>query len=326
LLEQLINVVGVNPSDIAIGDPSRIMPNYWYDMVHGHLGLENVVYIARAGGKGRTAVEYSDVPFYWGEPEPTHWAGVTELDYIPVSFVQADYIINFAILKTHSHSGVTLCGKNHYGSLIRNPSAWELPNTDEWYDMHLSRILADESPGMGHYRAIVDLMGHQELGGKTLLYLVDGLFAGEWWSAKPTKWDMEPFNGDWPSSIFMSQDGVAIDSVCFDFLLAEWPKNGEGPNHPVGANSDGSDDYLHEAALADSPPSGTFYDPENDGTALSSLGVHEHWNNADDKQYSRNLGTGDGIELNYFLLSSANDGDSSNGGGGGCFVSTVTDG
>ncbi|MBN2103082.1 hypothetical protein JW835_03480, partial [bacterium] len=36
---------------------------------------------------------------------------------------------------------------------------------------------------------------------------------------------------------------------------------------------------------------------EGDGTRLSSLGVHEHWNNAADKQYSRNLGTGEGIEL-----------------------------
>jgi hypothetical protein len=30
---------------------------------------------------------------------------------------------------------------------------------------------------------------------------------------------------------------------------------------------------------------------------LQSLGVHEHWNNSTDKQYSRNLGTGAGIEL-----------------------------
>jgi hypothetical protein len=30
---------------------------------------------------------------------------------------------------------------------------------------------------------------------------------------------------------------------------------------------------------------------------LSSLGVHEHWNNAQDKKYSRNLKTGAGIEL-----------------------------
>jgi hypothetical protein len=59
------------------------------------------------------------------------------------------------------------------------------------------------------------------------------------------------------------------------------------------------DDYLREAALAHDPPSGTFYDP-NHATAtsrLASLGVHEHWNNARDKQYSRNLGLAEGIEL-----------------------------
>jgi parallel beta-helix repeat protein len=101
---------------------------------------------------------------------------------------------------------------------------------------------------------------------------------------------MEPFNNDWPSSLFISQDQVAIDSVCFDFLVAEWPDT-NGPAHA------GADDYMHEAALADNPPSGTFYDPEGDGTRLASLGVHEHWNNPVDKQYSRNLGTDGGIEL-----------------------------
>jgi hypothetical protein len=30
---------------------------------------------------------------------------------------------------------------------------------------------------------------------------------------------------------------------------------------------------------------------------LKSLGVHEHWNNDSDRQYSRNLGGKDGIEL-----------------------------
>ncbi len=30
---------------------------------------------------------------------------------------------------------------------------------------------------------------------------------------------------------------------------------------------------------------------------MTSLGVHEHWNNPVDKQYSRNLGTSEGIEL-----------------------------
>ena len=55
--------------------------------------------------------------------------------------------------------------------------------------------------------------------------------------------------------------------------------------------------YLLEAALANDPPSGTFYDPEKDGIQLKSLGVVEHWNNPADKKYSRNLGKDEGIEL-----------------------------
>ena len=86
--------------------------------------------------------------------------------------------------------------------------------------------------------------------------------------------------------MFASQDPIAIDSVVLDFLRTE------------GNIKEGTvDNYLHEGALADDPPSATVYDPEGDGTRLKSLGVHEHWNNAQEKKYSRNLGTGEGIEL-----------------------------
>ena len=60
---------------------------------------------------------------------------------------------------------------------------------------------------------------------------------------------------------------------------------------------DGVCDYLEQAADSANWPEGIQYDPENDGTILASLGAHEHWNNSIDKEYSRNLGTGDGIEL-----------------------------
>ena len=121
--------------------------------------------------------------------------------------------------------------------------------------------------------------------------MIDGLYAGK--HAKepaPRKWNTPPFNGDWTSSLFVSQDPVAIDSVGFDFLWTEW----DDAPHQSGTN-----DYLVEAALADHPPSGTFYDPDHKGhvTRLTSLGVYEHWNNPTDKQYSRNLGTGKGIEM-----------------------------
>jgi hypothetical protein len=140
-------------------------------------------------------------------------------------------------------------------------------------------------------------MGHRDLGAKTVLYLIDGLFGGYYWKGTPYKWEMAPFNGDWPSSLFASQDPVAIDSVAYDFLITEWPHVVENGTGGPGSLQGGAQDYLHEAAKADFPPSGTWYDPENDGYALDSLGVHEHWNNSIDKQYSRNLGIGEGIEL-----------------------------
>jgi hypothetical protein len=106
----------------------------------------------------------------------------------------------------------------------------------------------------------------------------------------PQKWNSAPFGGNWTCSLLASQDPVAIDSVGFDFLWTEWE---DFPRRR------GVDDYLHEAALIAAPPSGTFYDPDH-ATAtkrLTSLGVHEHWNNPQEKKYSQNLGMGKGIQL-----------------------------
>jgi hypothetical protein len=107
-----------------------------------------------------------------------------------------------------------------------------------------------------------------------------------------SKWLSAPFNNAWTSSLFMSQDNVAIESVCLDFFRTEAAIN---PNDTTVYGA--VDNYLHEASQANNPPSGTFYHPNGDTVRLPSLGVHEHWNNATDKQYSRNLGTGNGIEL-----------------------------
>jgi hypothetical protein len=280
LLRQLVNVAGAAPQDISIGDPGRILPGFIYDRVHPE--FPDVRYLSSTGGRGRTAAEFSDVPFYWSAKA----AAGTKQDYLPKSFAEADYFINFAILKSHDQGGITVCGKNLYGALIRNPDGTLGGQRYNYYIMHTS--LPANTPGTGRYRAIVDLMGHPQLGGKTLLCVVDGLFAGRNWSSDPVKWSIPPFSGDWPSSIFVSQDPVAIDSVCDDFLWTEWSDL---------PRMSGADDYLTEAAMADKPPSGTFYDPDGDGVRLASLGVHEHWNDPLHKQYSRNLGTGDGIEL-----------------------------
>lgn len=289
LLRQLIDVAQVSPGDISIGDPSQCMPDYWYNMVQPN--CPGVVYLTKKSSvslSGRTQIAPDNsAPFYWSDPVASRWQGKNQ-DYIPTHFAQADYFINFAILKSHTQSGITVCGKNHYGSL-------RAPTQYGYYDMHASRPL--ETPGMGYYRANVDLMGHPKLGGKTLLALIDGLYSGRGWDSHPIRWTMAPFNNDWPSSIFLSQDPVAIDSVAYDFMYNEWTGS------PTDINGypqmSGAEDYLHEAALIPAPPSGTNYDPNHNGGLTQSLGVHEHWNNVTAKQYSRNLdpANGTGIEL-----------------------------
>lgn len=288
LLRHLVYEVGVAEKDITVGDPTAMFPNMFFDLFAAE--FPDVRYLDNYGGKGRTRSEFSDVPFCWSTPD----ADTKLQDYIPVSFAEADYLINLAVLKTHGSSGITVCAKNHYGSLLRCPDGLlQDEGVKNFY--HLHHNLPKSNQGLGKYRSLVDLMGHPELGGKTFLCIVDGLYSGLEWKSIPTKWKSPPFNNDWPSSIFVSMDQVAIDSVAYDFLRMEFPQD-------VAVWGDAPVDYLVEAAWADSPPSGTFYDPAGTGEGLRSLGVQEHWNNNEDKQYSRNLGTGEGIELRYERL------------------------
>ncbi|HNS02614.1 MAG TPA: DUF362 domain-containing protein, partial [Anaerolineae bacterium] len=291
LLDQLVNVAGVAQSNITIGDSTGLWVNELYNPVHS--AFPNVVYMDARGGMGRTAAARSNVPLYWSTSE----ANGKSQDYILQAVANAKYVIDFAILKVHERNGITVTAKNHFGSLSGGNSNERKPPTSGYYHLHL-RLPLETDPNayvnralMGQYRPLVDLNGHAQMGGKTLLYLVDGIYGGWGWAGVPAKWNMAPFNGQWPGSLFLSMDQVAIDSVSFDFLSQQWPD--------LALANEGVQDYLHEMALANNPPSGTFYDPERDGTRLASQGVHEHWNNPTDKQYSRNLGTGNGIELMY---------------------------
>jgi hypothetical protein len=198
---------------------------------------------------------------------------------LDTTVTDAAYLIDAALLKAHVSSGVTLCAKNLFGATSINPD-WHKNAHDGF---------PHNRDGSASYAAIVDFLGHKDLGEKTMLFLIDGLYGNENADPPPShKWKMAPFNDAWPSSIFMSLDGVAIDSVGFDFLTSEWPNLVDIAN---------ADNYLREAALANDPPSKTVYDPERDGIRCRSLGVFEHWNNGTEKKYSGNLGKANGIEL-----------------------------
>ena len=271
LLKSLVNDAGVPQEQIIVLDPSRFITDFIYHKCASE--FPRVTYVDNSGGDGRTKSTYiTDAIKYSADNGKLATGLVSCLE-------EADYVINFAILKGHVGQGVTLCGKNWYGSTDIH-SDWR-KNAHNNFNQNRN--------GNAQYMTFVDFMGHRLTGEKTFLYLIDGLYGSENVAGKPSgKWKLTPFNGNWPNSLFASQDPVAIDAVGLDFLSSEWPAM-------VDINY--ADMYLQEAALASNPPSKVFYDPEKDGIRLKSLGVLEHWNNSTDKKYSRNLGKNEGIEL-----------------------------
>ena len=237
-----------------------------------------------------------------------------EARLIPQQVRDATYLVNVAILKAHSYpyagaeggdegqTGVTLTGKNHFGSIKGTPELHAAINTNQ-------EAVKDA------YSPIVDLAASPNLGAKTILYVLDGLYCARRHQSFPLHFPNPPFNNrvvpyenpDWPSSVLASLDGVALDSVGLDILYSQTRNNGDpdDANHPRILIRENADDYLREMALADHPPSKTVY--LQGGKRVASLGVFEHWDSDATRQYSRNIDPlhGKGIELLYLPVAAA---------------------
>ena len=274
LLRQLISKVGVAQEDITIYDASRIIPNWFYRRVYYETfpslklvpEFPNVNFVDNSGLlPGRKKVEASSDRIYFAD-------GTGLFRTLPTCVVDSNYIVNMPILKRHPiRQGVTLSGKNFFGT-------WIEPVMNV-HDYHKGAFTS------GNPAPQTDLLAHEDIGGKTILYIGDGIYPTKVDQRIIAKFQMHPFNDDWTNSLFFSQDPVAIDSVMYDFLHAEG-------TDPV----EGSQYYLHQSA----EPLPGVYDPENDGIFLSeSLGVHEHWNKSVDIFSSeRYLGpSGNGIDF-----------------------------
>ena len=283
LLRQLTAKAGIPQEcitiyDATIGWKKRAMPDRIYKPAHRL--FPRVKWMSATGSQGvdsahwvKDAITYTD---------PSVMLGTV----LPQAVTDASYLINIALLKGHEISGVTLCAKNHFGS-IPFPAR-----------MHGTHTVSQMTGAEGDYSAYVDLMGCPNLGKKTLLYIVDGIYGMQTNVGAPRadrdRWKM--FGNQWSASYFMSLDPVAIECVCTDFLFAEF--GGElgfsgAPQFKKGS-SQNCDNYLKEAAKG---WNAKFGDYRPNGIKTGSLGVFEHWNNSCDKQYSRNLGKDDGIEL-----------------------------
>jgi hypothetical protein len=301
ILRQLVNKANVAQEDIYIGDPMKFIYKHIYEYLHAE--FPNVHYLDHTGHtnlgrelavKGTTPlIEYSDR----GSVLVDGGAGNDPVyeDRLYKIYEDMEYMLNLPQMKGHVRGGVTMFAKNHFGSHTR----------DGANHLHNGLMLPGETglvarPGYGLYRTQVDLMGHEILGKKNLVYLMDALWGTDHELNPPAKWQSAPFNNDWTSSVLASLDPVAIESVGYDFVRTEftnerYPSSYENVVDVI--QMEGVCDYLRQAADSANWPEGIQYDPENDGTILTSLGAHEHWNNPIDKEYSRDLKTGDGIEL-----------------------------
>ena len=239
LLVSLVEEAGVAPSDITVYDVSRLFPDYMVELCTEGI-LDGVHFVDRRNGAAD-----GNAPITWSY----EFSGA--VNYLPTCVTEADYMINLANLKGHSY-GITLCGKNHFGSFI-NGNAMRPPE-----GANLHQFLTRNE--MDSYSPLTDLMANEQLGGKTVLYMLDALICapseGASITGENSRWQQAPFNTNYTSSVFVSQDPVAIDSVGADFLM----------NEPTITSRNGSlrdnatvENYLHEAGLVSAAPSGTAY-------------------------------------------------------------------
>jgi len=257
-------------------------------VIYDATGIRNVGQPIYARIRANSNPQFQAVKFLVGadytwaagsQPRPT-WSthpileGELPIGYFPRQVTEAKYMINMALLRPHGLAGVTLTAKNHFGSI-------HFPDNGAGPEDSARQRLAQ--PAMGSYNTLVDLMG-------TANWAARRCFTS-WTGCTPRAQRRQRFQvgvlGDqWASSILMSQDPVAIDSVALDLLR----------NEPRATQVRGyADNYLHEAAQAARLRPAPLQ-PDGSGP-LASLGVHEHWNGAAARKYSRNLGRKEGIEL-----------------------------
>jgi len=267
LVRSMVNDGGVCQQDIVLCEPSRAITDSIYNKVHRE--FPQVRFIDNIGGDGREKCEYYPEQIVYSVDNGKMARGLAKC------IVDADYLINSALLKTHSGPGVTLTGKNWYGATDINLL---------WRQNAHNNISQDKRHGKPGYKTFVDFMSHRHLGQKTLLFLIDGTYGSRDVNGAPNpKWMKAPFDGDWACSLIVSQDELACDAVGMDIIINEWPEFG---------SLNYCDEYLREAATIPHTTSGTVY--RQDGKPLNKpLGLFEHWNA--NHQYTK-------IDLKYIKL------------------------
>ena len=108
LVKSLVNDAGVAENDIIVCEPSRAITDSIYNKIHRL--FPEVIFIDNIGGDGRIKCEYYPEQIKYSVDNGKMARGLAKC------IVDADYLINSALLKTHNGPGVTLTAKNWYGA------------------------------------------------------------------------------------------------------------------------------------------------------------------------------------------------------------------
>ncbi len=195
--------IGVLETDIWVYDAKRAIP---YRLV-ADSQYSNIRYYGRLPCGHREARFDSNDPHAYVTFSPP--AGIPMPPPVKITdvLINATYLINMPIVKTHGGFGITLSFKNHLGT-VDEPSAFH-----DYEGLNGPYYRSD-------YSTLVDLYQNPHIAGKTILTIGDGLFAAkDNNTAPPSTWGT--FGNQVPNSLFFSRDPVAIDCVMCDFLTAE---------------------------------------------------------------------------------------------------------
>ncbi|MBN1649281.1 MAG: DUF362 domain-containing protein [Spirochaetales bacterium] len=247
-----LNSIGVPSANIWLADPSRVIN----DIFRERIGDPDVKYYIRPDryiGDGRPNVFNTD--FVDGSSAYATVSQVTEDTEISIRpaqvFIDADHIINVPQLKAHGGASITLGLKNHFGSIFIDGASGSSPLHTYFY------ISGNENYGGTEHSYLADINDNPVFRDKTRLVVGDGIMGHPTINFQgPVVW--ASFGGNPPELLFFGVDPVAVDSVMTDYLNRENLASGQ-----TGRN----DDILVYAASI-------------------GLGVFEHWDGPDTRNYS----------------------------------------
>ena len=211
VVKQLVEIVGVKPESIFLYDLCKTIP---FDIVRNRIDYP-INYIERM--YATSIPQKIKVRLYYGLASADTGAEIKMRErivykneipvkcYLPKVVTKAHHLINMPLLTNHifiSNSGAL---KNHFGT-VRFSTFHSFPGV-----LH----------GDVLNKSIVDINQHPHIKLKTRIIIGDGLFGVFDRGEGEGKKVWETLNNNFPRSIFIAKDPVAIDSVMASMIIKE---------------------------------------------------------------------------------------------------------